>query len=293
MGLQNPRAVVLSLQARTIRRHRFRQVFEDLCLDIGAEWAPALDGSTIPQELWWMKGYVDMKSVDSNKPGYWACFASHMAMLREHYDRCPDCDLLVFEDDIVFVNGFRERWTKFLAALPDDWDMLRLGGLALWEPPFKATEEWILTKAVSNTWGYVVRARSVKKLADLLAKLPVRGRWGIDAIFQKFNDDLRIYAPTIPVLLAASQCHDTELAASKIGKDQCESESGLRSQAASLRRDWQMGWIRTYCIGTGKVRDPHYTASRKACDGNSSFTCCPYLDPVRSNPPGKNSCPSD
>merc|ERR1712107_514899 len=100
--------MVLTMPTRTTRRKRFKRLYESLGLNTPAEWAPAIIGDGLPVHLRWLKGYIDAKKqFDSDKPGKFACFLSHLAIMRESYALCDTCDLIVFEDDIVFVPDFK------------------------------------------------------------------------------------------------------------------------------------------------------------------------------------------
>merc|ERR1712110_589677 len=110
-------------------------------------------------KLRWMKGYYDKDSFDADKPGKFACYLSHLAIMRETHALCPHCDLVVFEDDIVFIPNFHARWRRFFSSLPADWDYIKIGSPALWSPSFDATEQYLHVRAPSSNFGYVVRAR--------------------------------------------------------------------------------------------------------------------------------------
>eukprot|EP00927_Polykrikos_kofoidii_P010432 TRINITY_DN14402_c0_g1_i1.p1 TRINITY_DN14402_c0_g1~~TRINITY_DN14402_c0_g1_i1.p1 ORF type:complete len:462 (-),score=59.47 TRINITY_DN14402_c0_g1_i1:190-1533(-) len=282
LGLSKPRVVVLSMPQRSARRQQIKRSFEQLCLDANVIWAPALVGSKIPADLKWMLGRIDDTSFDNDKPGMWACYASHLAILRDAHRECPDCDLVVLEDDIVFAGDFRVRWTEFFTSLPADWDLLRLGGQALWTPPFTITKHHIRAESVSNTWGFVVRARSVNLLANRLANLPVRGSWGIDAVFTLF-EEFAMYAPVIPLIQGASDCHDT--AEARLHQTGCESPTSLANAAEATYERWPQGWVRTYCSSKGSVNEA--TSENPRCEDTLSERCCPYhTPPVKAMPHG-------
>eukprot|EP00927_Polykrikos_kofoidii_P010433 TRINITY_DN14402_c0_g1_i2.p1 TRINITY_DN14402_c0_g1~~TRINITY_DN14402_c0_g1_i2.p1 ORF type:complete len:462 (-),score=46.68 TRINITY_DN14402_c0_g1_i2:128-1471(-) len=285
LGLSKPRVVVLSMPQRSARRHQFKRSFEKLCLDANVTWAPALEGSRIPVELKWMLGKFDKKAFDHDKPGMWAIYASHLAIIRDSHRECFDCDLVVFEDDIVFADEFRKRWTEFFTSLPADWDLLRLGGQSLWEPPLKITEHHIRAVSFCNTWGFVVRARSVNLLANRLASLPIRGHWGIDAVFTLFKE-FPMYVPVVPMIHDASDCHDT--AEDRLHKVGCETRKSLAQASARTYARWPQGYTRTYCLRKGSPDKA--TEKNPQCNDTLSETCCPYLDPPRRPMPDRNQC---
>jgi GR25 family glycosyltransferase involved in LPS biosynthesis len=277
-GLVKPKVMVVSMRQRAIRRQSFKFQFESMGWNLGAEWAPAMDGSAMPERLRWLKGFVDLNSWDHDKPGNWGCYLSHLAILREAQVKYPGSDLVVFEDDVVFTPRLQERWNTFFAAVPKDWSIIRLGGQSLWEPSFEATPKWVRAKAVANTWGYVVRAKAVPRLADLLAELPIRGNWGVDAVMQLFTEELKTYVPTVPLVYASGWCSDSS---SETPGHGCGStQAAIRHRIASLHARWPQGYIHTYCTARGLLHPAHQASqSWPGCKDLSSDTCCPYKDP--------------
>lgn len=286
-GLKNPRVVVLSMRQRLARRKSFSQQYQKLGWNLGAEWAAAVDGSAMPTELRWLKGYEDKQVWDHDKPGNWGCYLSHLAILRDSQAKCPTCDLVVFEDDAVFAPGWRERWEAFFTSLPQDWSIVRLGAQSLWEPSFEASPSYIRAKAVANTWGYVVRAEGVGRLADLLAGLPVRGAWGVDAVMQLFTKELKTYVPSVPMVYAVGDCSDSSATSPGHGCEK-DGEAGLQRRINSLVAKWPQGYFRTYCQAPGVLDSYHEQVVKDGeapgCKDRHSATCCPYVAPLNFPP---------
>ena len=60
-----------------------------------------------------------------NPPIEFACNLSHIkAVIRSFDDKRP----IFFEDDVVFSDSFRNDLDTAFSAIPDDWDVLYLGG---------------------------------------------------------------------------------------------------------------------------------------------------------------------
>jgi GR25 family glycosyltransferase involved in LPS biosynthesis len=282
-GLMNPKVTVVSMRQRISRRQSFMRQFESMGWNLGAEWAAAMDGSVMPERLRWLKGYVDTQAWDHDKPGNWGCYLSHLAVLREAQAKYPDSDVMVFEDDAVFTPRFQERWNSFFAAVPKDWSIVRLGAQSLWEPSFEATAHYVRAKAVANTWGYVVRASAVSRLADLLAELPVRGSWGVDAVMQLFTAELKTYVPAVPLVYAVGSCSDSssELPGKGCAADE---EADLQRRIMRLHASWPQGYVRAYCEGKGTLLASYrqyrlHEQLAEGCKDLSSDTCCPYKNP--------------
>ena len=104
-------------------------------------WFPALNGDD-PKI---MKGWLDMIGRKDNASDYIkeflkdpdrgphavGCYLSHWHLIRMMAQRDPTHrpDLLfIFEDDAACVSRLMERTMKIAASLPEDWDMLFLGG---------------------------------------------------------------------------------------------------------------------------------------------------------------------
>eukprot|EP00927_Polykrikos_kofoidii_P004658 TRINITY_DN11844_c0_g1_i1.p1 TRINITY_DN11844_c0_g1~~TRINITY_DN11844_c0_g1_i1.p1 ORF type:complete len:709 (-),score=95.47 TRINITY_DN11844_c0_g1_i1:83-2209(-) len=273
-GVVRPRVVVVSMPDRVKRRHVFRRLFHSLNLAVDAQWSPAVEGKRIPQHLRWLTGFANNSFWDHDKPGTFGCFVSHLAILRQSHDECPDCDLVVFEDDAIFAPNFLKRFTNFVASLPPDWKVLRIGGESLWTPPFEYTPKYVLAEAYANTWGYVVKASKVARMADLLATLPIKGFWGIDALFQLFAKELKTFAPTVPLVYTNSKCHDT--AENRLHVKGCEERT---PSILKMYDSWPLGYHRTYCFGPGKVKPEAQNSEQCKGQDPASIACCPYYSP--------------
>lgn len=67
-------------------------------------------------------------SLDQRKRanGIMGCMLSHLSIL--YWALKHNASVLIFEDDVKFINNYHEIVPKALAQLPKDWDMLYLGG---------------------------------------------------------------------------------------------------------------------------------------------------------------------
>jgi len=111
------RVVVINLNRRPDRRERFEQQLSA----VNWPFAPpqrveAIDGCLHAPPRWWIAGR-----------GAWGCHCTMLgimeAALADGVER-----MLVLEDDVCFVPDLHERALRFLAAVPDDWDQIYLGG---------------------------------------------------------------------------------------------------------------------------------------------------------------------
>jgi len=285
-GLHDPQIAVISMAKRVARRVQFKKTFDSLCINETVEWAPAMDGGKMPPATIWLRG-PDQSTWshdgDSDKPGAWGCFLTHFAVLQQFHERCAECDVVVFEDDIVFSPDFRKQWRQFFQALPEDWDIIRLGAQSLWAAPLEVARSHYKVAQMSNTWGYILRAKCVKEVIDFLATIPVGGAWGIDAMFNLLEGRFGSFAPRVPLLYGNSFCHDSE---HDSGIDNCETVTGLEQASQKLRDQWPLDYYHTFCKGYGQP-DEQNRQSPGCKNSLFALSCCPRHGMQNPPPTGK------
>ena len=60
-------------------------------------------------------------------PGYVGCLQSHRTVLRQAFDNKLE-STLIFEDDVELCDDFELKFNDIMKKLPNDWDLLYLGG---------------------------------------------------------------------------------------------------------------------------------------------------------------------
>jgi len=119
MDLKNyfDRVVVVNLKKRPDRLARFRATLRQFNWPFKRPIVfEAVDGNAVPCPHGWQSG-----------AGAWGCMRSHQRILEEAMMDGVE-KLLILEDDACFTDQFSEKVAEFLAAVPDDWDQLMLGG---------------------------------------------------------------------------------------------------------------------------------------------------------------------
>lgn len=108
--------------------------------------------------------------------GHIGCWDSHRRLLNQiKYDGTPIA--LVTEDDVVVCEGFMERLASVMLELPEDWDLLYLGGFSYDSIPFSKSLDH--ATRVLTTHAYVVRDKFLDKLIET-----INGRrFKIDVVF--------------------------------------------------------------------------------------------------------------
>lgn len=154
-----PRVVVVNLSRRPDRLAGFRSRFP------AASWpfkpperVEALDGRKVPRPAWF-----------SQQEGAWGCARTHLRLMEDALNRGEN--LFVFEDDAVFTPRFAERVGPFFAGVPDDWQMVYLGGLhrsPVTHAPVRVNDHVCLGRAITTTYAYGLRHEFLKELYPLL-----------------------------------------------------------------------------------------------------------------------------
>jgi GR25 family glycosyltransferase involved in LPS biosynthesis len=177
------RVVVINLARRPDRLDRFHSLLTDWPFR-QPERFEAVDGQSVEHPAEWDKG-----------PGAWGCLLSH----RQALDRAISDgvrSLLILEDDACPAENFAERATRFLDAVPDDWDGLMLGAQHLTKPLPVAPGVARCTLA-NRAHAYAVRGRFMEVLSQFWHRNTVDH---CDIVLASLMPHFKIYAPD-PILI--------------------------------------------------------------------------------------------
>lgn len=133
--------------------------------------------------------------------GAWGCLQSHLAIcdaaVRDGIE-----SVAIFEDDALLVDGFAGRLREFMAAVPDDWDALYLGGSHYlpsgWPEP--VNEQVLRGRCVLGCWAYVLRGRGLLAIREAIRQNPHcigEELFGVDRLFGAMHvaGQLTVYTP--------------------------------------------------------------------------------------------------
>jgi hypothetical protein len=110
------RVYVINLPRRTERLETFFQrIPTNFPFRVPERYA-AIDGGLASPPDWWKGG-----------KGAWGCYKAHLRILEDCLSHEIN-SVLIFEDDAVCVEGFAEKVQEFWQHLPQDWEMVYLGG---------------------------------------------------------------------------------------------------------------------------------------------------------------------
>ena len=123
--------------------------------------------------------------------GAFGCLRSHISCL----ERAIMDDLenvLMLEDDLVWFPDAWERLQAFLAACPDSWDQLMLGGQHNGNPGQEVAPGVCRVKSAGRTHAYLITTKAAKSLLKTWYKCSVHCDWSMAG----WQGDKKVYAPT-------------------------------------------------------------------------------------------------
>ena len=116
----------------------------------------AIDGGIVTPPNWWHGGN-----------GAWGCYKAHLRILEDCLNRELN-SVLILEDDAVCVEQFGEKVREFWQHLPDDWEMVYLGGQHIHENQRlpRKVNEWVYSPFnVNRCHCYGFRGRKMLEKA--------------------------------------------------------------------------------------------------------------------------------
>lgn len=152
------------------------------------------------------------RAIDASKlklPPYWFAGGGAYGCLRSHQRLLEDAildgveSMLILEDDVVFRPDFGIQVTKFLEAVPSDWDQLMIGGQLMGNSTREQVAPGVMRVTnCQRTHCFAVRGQFMH---ELYAKWC--GSYGhCDHVMGPFQSRYRVYAPD-PFLAGQDEGH--------------------------------------------------------------------------------------
>jgi GR25 family glycosyltransferase involved in LPS biosynthesis len=164
----NVKTFVINLERRTDRLNELKIPFE-------YEVFSATDG----------RKSFDNERYSSHELGQLGCRDSHKRLLSKIYeDGVEHC--LIFEDDVELCNNFEFKLEEIIKELPEDWDMVYLGGWNLGEKK-SYTNKLNIAEKVYTTHSYLIRRKFIPLLIDEINKDECKKVDVIFSVLQKQN----------------------------------------------------------------------------------------------------------
>jgi GR25 family glycosyltransferase involved in LPS biosynthesis len=98
--------------------------------------------------------------------GAWGCLRSHQRLVEDvMHDRDDRYqpklgNVLVLEDDVVFLDKALEDLNRFMEAVPEDWDQIYLGGQHMQQHEDTDNPAVIVGRSVNRTHAYALAAKA-------------------------------------------------------------------------------------------------------------------------------------
>jgi GR25 family glycosyltransferase involved in LPS biosynthesis len=141
-------AYVINLKRRSDRLEQFYEnhpgfdehvLVQEACDGVSLELTPALKRLFINNDFHWKKPVL-------------GCAMSHLKLWQQlATDEAGIDNYLIMEDDVKFQKGWQEIWNKASKEIPDDYDVLYLGGIL---PPNKEGYNSLI-QPVNDYWGRI------------------------------------------------------------------------------------------------------------------------------------------
>ena len=148
----------------------------------------ALDGKLIPAPSGW-----------THTAGNYACLQSHCRILERVFME-GHSSVLVLEDDICWEDTFCQDVERFLSDVPDDWELLMLGG-GHQEPPIRLKPG--LVRCVNTQLTHALGWRNGPMMRDVY-RAWMTSTISIDWKLASLMRDYKVYAPE-PFLMYQSK----------------------------------------------------------------------------------------
>jgi glycosyl transferase family 25 len=143
---------------------------------------------------------VDGNSIKVNNqinllPGEIGCLLSHLEIVKKAKEQGLK-NYLVLEDDVIFRDDFSKLYERFNKQIPEDWNMVYLGGNNVIDHPVKISENVF---KIYNT--YAIHAVIVKDtLYDYLIEMLPKMKKPVDVYFADLQKIFNCYCFNNPKL---------------------------------------------------------------------------------------------
>lgn len=113
---------------------------------------------------------LGLTGVNEKNQGLIGCFMSHYILLQNAILNGIK-RMVVFEDDVIFCNDFKERFIEEFKQVPNKWELLYLGYYERGESKLKIANNICVPKCTWGTHGYMVQNAGIIKMFDGLQEI--------------------------------------------------------------------------------------------------------------------------
>ena len=194
---------------------------------------PAVYGKDLNKDKLIEQGILD-KNNKLNK-GEIGCFLSHVNIWKEAIKKNYE-HILILEDDIVFTDNFKNNFIKYYNQVPNDWEIIHLGGSRIKgklikkniiKPVFAENPDW---RYNMGTYAMLLNKKGIQKLLNIV--LPINNP--IDLEIAINNKKLNIYYFE-PKLIIPNNDFYSEISLIKNNKKQYYQKNETHSNATIVK----------------------------------------------------------
>ncbi len=169
-----PQKFCINLDRRPARWAAMKENFARLGIQ-SVDRLSAVDGESIilPER------FSHLRPVD------YACTCSHLTAVKKALELGSPA-VLILEDDCLFDPHFVKKFPLFMDQVPDDWDMLFLGGYHF-EPPLPVSRNIVKAMMTLTTHAYAVRQSIYHEFIELNENPPAIVDRNNTILQKKFN----------------------------------------------------------------------------------------------------------
>lgn len=134
--------------------------------------------------------------------GHIGCWDSHRRLMLHIID-AGNGQTLVLEDDCDFTTERKEVFEMYLKELPEDWDLLYLGGVNQ-DAPESFSEHLDYARNILQTHAYIVR----DKFIPILLQTLIDNQWKVDIVFSKAIKEGKCFICNPPIAVQRNSQSD-------------------------------------------------------------------------------------
>lgn len=207
-GFENPEKLKIYFINLDRSKDRLEQMIKQ-CSNLRCIRIEAIDGKNFEENYEDELEYkVKNKKLRKNDI---ACFLSHVKCLKEIIDNNITYGI-VLEDDVILPNNFMERLKEIKDELPENYDILYLGGTRICGE--KYTKNLLKQKQINKNcnagaFSYIISTKCAKKIIKRINE---------DGIYKMYDHQLREYFPELDVYYINPPLidHDFEIESARI-----------------------------------------------------------------------------
>jgi len=188
--------VCVNLLSRKDKKENMQEKFNKLGIDV--EWFHAIEYGFAKEIVESLKPSVnDYVRFSPTTPNEFGASISHYTVIKTAYEQGVE-KLFVFEDDVLFRKDFNEKFEKYYASVPENWDMLLLYSFMYQLQPqnVRVNARWITSFDAWSLMAYGINRKAMKQyIQDQDKFFQIADR----ASFKMQGKNLNIYS-AIPTL---------------------------------------------------------------------------------------------